>query len=74
MLTKVSSQVDSDPNFLSHSTSPPVIIALCTGLLPAAVLVASKDTSQVRYSLDHRMKIVYSGLSLIISSADLSGA
>lgn len=41
------SDVEEDPTILGSSSSPVEIVALCGGLLPAAAVLAAKDSNQL---------------------------
>lgn len=66
------SYAEEDPSILGSQTSPTEILALCTGLLPAAAVAAAQDTSELlkigleiisvtfrmAYEITRRMKLV----------------
>lgn len=68
----VTSYVEEDPSILGSQNSPTEILALCTGLLPAAALAAARDTSELlkygvaivsitfrlAYEISRRMRLV----------------
>ena len=46
-LLKVARYAEEDPSILGAENTPTKILALCTGMLPAAVAAAARDTSEL---------------------------
>jgi hypothetical protein len=80
VLNKHHRHAEEDPTILGSEDEPVEILAFCTGLLPAAAVVAARDTSELIalsseiVAITLRMSVAIQQRLMIIENSDLSWA